>query len=117
MAARILIAEDTQAHAKLIRFGLESAGFEVTVARDGRKAWMEAQLDHFELVITDYKMPDLSGVELCQLLRQDPRYLRTPIILISAFCRELDLSRSRRTWNRRPCPRAADRSSGHQRRQ
>lgn len=97
MAARILVAEDNCAHAKVMRFILTTAGYEVTVAVDGRQAWMAAQREQFDIVITDYKMPDLTGIELCQLLRQDRDYANVPIILVSSFCRELqmDLVRTR----------------------
>lgn len=91
MAARILVAEDHAAHAKLMQFILTAAGFEVTIAVDGREAWMAAQREQFDIVITDYKMPDLTGIDLCQLLRQDRDYAQTPIILVSAFCQELEL--------------------------
>jgi len=91
MAPRILVAEDTSAHAKVLRFCLVGAGYDVTVAVDGRQAWMAAQREQFDLVITDYKMPNMSGIDLCRLLRQDRLYVRTPIILVSAFCQELRL--------------------------
>lgn len=97
MASRILVAEDTGAHAKVMRFCLAAAGYDVTIAVDGREAWMAAQREQFDVVITDYKMPNLSGIDLCRLLRQDRLYAHTPIILVSAFCRELklDLMRTR----------------------
>lgn len=91
MSSRILVAEDNSAHAKVMRFNLASAGYDVTIASDGRQAWMASQRDHFDVVITDYKMPYLTGIDLCQLLRQDRRYAGTPIILVSSFCEELDL--------------------------
>ena len=91
MSSRILVAEDNSAQAKVMRFNLAAAGYDVMIAADGRQAWMASQRDHFDVVITDYKMPYLTGIELCRLLRQDRRYARTPIILVSSFCRELDL--------------------------
>lgn len=91
MSTRILVAEDDSAQAKLMRFNLAAAGYDVMIASDGRQAWMASQRDYFDIVITDYKMPYLTGIDLCHLLRQDRRYARTPIILVSSFCQELDL--------------------------
>lgn len=92
MASRILVAEDDCTQAKVLRFNLVAAGYDVTIASDGRQAWMAAQRGRFDVLITDYKMPYLTGLDLCQLLRQDRRYADLPIILLSSFCRELDMA-------------------------
>ena len=92
MSSRILVAEDNSAQAKVMRFNLAAAGYDVVSAVDGRQAWIASQRDQFDVVITDYKMPYLTGLDLCRLLRQDRRYARTPIILVSSFCQELDLA-------------------------
>ena len=91
MSSRILVAEDNSAHAKVMRFNLAAVGYDVMIAGDGRQAWIASQHDLFDIVITDYKMPYLTGIDLCQLLRHDRRYSDTPIILVSSFCEELDL--------------------------
>ncbi len=97
MASRILVAEDICAHAKVMRCNLAAAGYDVMIAGDGRQAWMASQREQFDIVITDYKMPYLTGIELCRLLRQDRRYAHTPIILVTSYCEEfdMDLIRSR----------------------
>lgn len=95
MSSRILVAEDVSAQAKVMRFNLATAGYDVTIAGDGRQAWIASQRNQFDVVITDYKMPYLTGLDLCRLLRQDRRYADTPIILVSSFCQELDLALTR----------------------
>ncbi len=45
----------------------------------------------FDLVITDYQMPKMTGTDLCRHLRQDDRYYRTPIIFMTAMSRDLDI--------------------------
>ena len=90
---KILVAEDNLALAEVIRFNLEQAGFEVTVAHNGREAYDLSQNDQFDLVLTDHQMPELTGVELCQRLREDERYARTPVIMVTAKGLELDLAR------------------------
>lgn len=94
-AKKILVAEDNLALASVVKFNLERAGFNVTVAQNGREAWDFSQNDQFDLVLTDHQMPELTGVELCQRLREDERYARTPVIMLTAKGLELDLARLR----------------------
>ena len=94
-AKKILVAEDNLALSSVLRFNLERAGFNVTVAQNGREAWDFSQIDQFDLVLTDHQMPELTGVELCQRLREDERYARTPVIMLTAKGLELDLARLR----------------------
>ncbi len=94
-AKKILVAEDNLALAGVLKFNLERAGFQVTVAKNGREAWDFAQNELFDLVVTDHQMPELTGVELCQRMRQDERYAQTPVIMLTAKGLELDLARLR----------------------
>ena len=87
------MAEDNAALAAVIRYNLERAGFRVSVGYNGREAWQLAQDDQFDLVLTDQQMPRISGVELCQLLRQSDQYRDTPIIMLTAKGLELELPR------------------------
>jgi DNA-binding response OmpR family regulator len=82
---RILVAEDNRIFANALCFNLEAAGFSTTIANDGSEALHLAQEDQFDLVIADYRMPKIMGIDLCRRLRQDERYARTPMILISTF--------------------------------
>ena len=87
----LLVAEDDSSLLSIIKFNLEAVGFRVTVAHDGREAWELAQRNHFDLVLTDYGMPETVGPELCRQLRQDDRYAETPLMLMSALHKSLDL--------------------------
>lgn len=89
-AKRILIAEDNPALAAVVRFNLQSAGFETTVAKNGKLALEQTKNTNFDLVITDQQMPLMTGVELCESLRQNDSYTETPIILLTAKAFELD---------------------------
>jgi DNA-binding response OmpR family regulator len=82
--ANILVVEDSLAAAKRLQISLEHAGFSVDIARNGREAWEKAKRRHFDLVITDEQMPVMTGRELCQHLRSDARYRRTPIVFLTA---------------------------------
>ena len=87
---QILVAEDNSAMANVLRFTLSRAGFEVTLARDGREAWEQANVSHFDLIVTDHQMPYLTGVELCRLLRKSDAYREAPILMLTAKRLELD---------------------------
>lgn len=89
---RILIAEDNAALALVVRFHLEQAGFEVTVARHGREAWTLLQNQPFDLLVTDQQMPEMSGCELCKLARTEPAFVELPVIMLTAKGLEMELS-------------------------
>lgn len=80
---KILLADDDPKFQKLMRHILEKHGFEVTVCNDGNEA--KAVIDHkpVELVISDYKMPNMNGVQLLKVLREEGREI--PFILITAY--------------------------------
>ncbi len=87
---RILIAEDNRVLADVMRFNLEAEGFEVTVAHNGRKALGIAQAECFDLIISDYQMPGLSGEELLRGIRADSVNTSAVCVLCSAKGYELD---------------------------
>ena len=90
---RILVAEDNAALASVVRFNLQRAGFQVTVACNGRVAWEAAQEEVFDLIVTDQQMPEMSGCELCAKLRAIDEYRETPMIMLTAKGMELELPR------------------------
>ncbi len=90
---RILLVEDNVILAKVLCFALEAKGFSVQAARNGRAALEFAQQDVFDVVITDHNMPEMNGADLCRHLRADGRYNQTPLIMISGFCRDLDVAK------------------------
>jgi two-component system phosphate regulon response regulator PhoB len=63
---------------------LRNAGFRVLTAHDGAEALEMAQQEHPDLLITDYHMPQLSGLELCQRLKQDEKTSKIPAIMLTA---------------------------------
>ena len=87
----ILVAEDDSALAAIIKFNLTGAGFTVTTAANGHEAWELAQSTHFDMVVTDHRMPEMTGIELCERLRANEGYANTPIVLITGERLGLDL--------------------------
>jgi two-component system chemotaxis response regulator CheY len=90
---RILVAEDNPGIARVVQFNLQRAGYEVTLACNGRLALETAQQAEFDAVITDHQMPEMSGVDLCGRLRQLPGYADTPIVMLTAKRLELNHDR------------------------
>ena len=83
-AKTILVADDESHILHVVSLKLRNAGFRVLTARDGQEALEIAQQEHPDLLITDYHMPQLSGLELCQRLKQDVRTSGIPAIMLTA---------------------------------
>jgi two-component system alkaline phosphatase synthesis response regulator PhoP len=86
----ILVADDETHILHVVSLKLRNAGYLVITARDGQEALEMAQQEKPDLVITDYHMPHLSGLELCQRLKQDPATSAIPAIMLTARGYQLD---------------------------
>ncbi|HEX8525308.1 MAG TPA: response regulator [Tepidisphaeraceae bacterium] len=80
----ILVADDESHILHVVSLKLRNAGFKVLTARDGAEALELAQQENPDLLITDYHMPQLSGIELCQRLKQDEKTSKIPAIMLTA---------------------------------
>jgi CheY-like chemotaxis protein len=94
---RVLVAEDNKVLANVIVFNLKREGFDVFHAPSGDVAWKQLQQEYFDLVITDYQMPNMNGGELTQLIRRQPSLEAIPVILLTAKGLELDNEYCRET--------------------
>ena len=84
MEKTILVADDESHILHVVSLKLRNAGFKVITAQDGAEALELAQQQKPDLLITDYHMPQLSGLELCQRLKQDPATAHIPAIMLTA---------------------------------
>ncbi len=80
----ILVCDDEPHIVHVVATKLRNAGFDVVTAADGAEALDLAMRQPPDLVITDYQMPLLSGLELCAKLRGDPRLQNIPAIMLTA---------------------------------
>jgi DNA-binding response OmpR family regulator len=80
----ILVADDDRHGRFLLNSALSQIGHSVTETENGREAWQAWQRDRHPLVISDWMMPDLDGLELCRRIRSDEASNLTYIILITA---------------------------------
>ncbi|MGC6472874.1 MAG: response regulator [Parvibaculales bacterium] len=92
MMAKVLVADDEINQQELVRANLASNGFEVLTASDGVEAFEQILLNKPDLVILDWMMPRLSGVDLCRKLRNNEETKGMPIIILSARGEETDRS-------------------------
>ena len=89
-AARILIVEDEAAIRTLISFACAAAGYEVECAEDAIKAQTIVENNLPDLILLDYMLPELSGVDWLEKLHADPKTEHLPVIMLTARGSESD---------------------------
>ncbi|MBI4608539.1 MAG: response regulator transcription factor [Candidatus Rokubacteria bacterium] len=82
---KILIAEDDAGTRLLLSTLLEKLGHEPVGAGNGREAWAAFERDYFPVLIADWLMPEMDGLELCRRIRAEPRPKYTYIILLTGL--------------------------------
>lgn len=90
----ILIVEDENDIVTLLRYNLESQGYRTVVAGDGEEALLMAKEHQPHLILLDWMLPLLSGVEVCRQLRRDPQTRPIPVIMLTARGEEADKVRA-----------------------
>lgn len=88
--ATILIVEDEQAIALLIKYNLEKAGYETICVSQGDKVLPIVEKNNPALILLDWMLPEISGLELCKIIRNSPERKNTPIIMLTAKGQEED---------------------------
>jgi DNA-binding response OmpR family regulator len=91
--ATVLVADDDDDVLALVVRRLERSGYKVLAARDGAEALRLAQERVPDLAVLDVMMPQLTGYEVTQRLREDPITERIPVILLTARVQEADVNR------------------------
>ncbi len=89
-APAVLVVEDEKEIVTLLRYNLEKEGYDVTEANDGEEAMMLASEKQPDLVLLDWMLPQLSGIEVCRQLRSRPETRNVPIIMLTARGEEAD---------------------------
>lgn len=79
---QVLIVEDSPAQLALIRRMLEQAGFDVYAETSARAGYERVRADGIQLVVSDWMMPEMDGVEFCRLLRQHDRYVYVILVTV-----------------------------------
>jgi two-component system phosphate regulon response regulator PhoB len=87
---KILVVEDDPALADLIRFNVEAEGYTVAIAETAEDAELRLGEDQFDLVILDWMLPGMSGIELCRRMRRRDNTRTVPILMLTARGEEGD---------------------------
>jgi DNA-binding response OmpR family regulator len=88
--AKLLICDDEVHILRAAEFKLKRAGYDVRTAFDGEEAWEAMQADLPDMLITDYQMPRLDGLQLIARCRETAATAKLPIVLLTAKGLELD---------------------------
>ena len=90
MKPYIIIAEDEDALSTLLAYNLEKEGYDVGTAADGDDALMMIKERQPDLLVCDWMMPKVSGIEVCRRLRQQSTTRNLPIVMLTARSEETD---------------------------
>ena len=90
MDAKILIVEDERDIAELLRYHLQEAGFETDYVRNGADALHRSVEKPPDLIILDLMLPEVDGMIVCRLLKNDPRTKNIPVVMVTAKTEEKD---------------------------
>jgi len=87
---RVLVVEDEPAQLEILAYNLESDGFLVSRARNGEEALLLIREDVPDVIVMDWMMPHLSGIEVCRRLKRNPETRSIPVIILSARSEDED---------------------------
>ena len=90
LQACVLLVEDEQAISSVVRYNLESEGFRVLEASDGDEALAMVRDERPDLVVLDWMLPSISGLEVCRSIRRNKDFKQLPIIMLTARAEEED---------------------------
>ncbi len=90
MTSQILIVEDEPALVAMLRYNLEKEGYQVEEAADGEEGLLKVEEATPDLILLDWMLPRLSGIEVCRRIRRRPETRDVPVILLTARGEEAD---------------------------
>ena len=90
MTAKVLIVEDEAALAEMLRYNLEAEGYAVRHTANGDEAEVLVAEEHPDLVLLDWMLPEVSGIEICRRIRARPDSRNVPILMLTARGEEAD---------------------------
>jgi len=87
---KILLVDDEKDLSEIVKFRLESQGYDVICAYDGQEALDKARDEKPDLIIMDLMLPKLDGYKVCRMLKFDKKYNKIPVIIFTARSQESD---------------------------
>ena len=88
---KILITDDEEPIRELIKYNVEKSGFETVCAENALQAVQFARLEKPGLILLDLMLPDMSGLDVCRILKGDDSTRSIPIIMVTAKTEESDI--------------------------
>jgi len=88
--ATILIVDDEKLSIRMLQALLEKNMHEVIIAMDGQEGLEKAKTENLDLIILDIMMPEINGLKVCRTLKNNFRYNKIPIMILSALAHEDD---------------------------
>ncbi|MEQ8177434.1 MAG: phosphate regulon transcriptional regulator PhoB [Amphiplicatus sp.] len=96
-STRVLVVEDEEALTTLLEYNLGKEDFDVQISGDGEDALMKIDEAQPDIVILDWMLPKISGIEVCRRLRSKPETRNLPVIMLTARSEEADRIRGLET--------------------
>ena len=93
----VLLVEDEPAQREVLVYNLGAEGFDVITADNGEDGLLLVEEDHPDLIILDWMIPQLSGLEVCRRLKSNPKTRQIPVIMLSARAEDVDRVRGLET--------------------
>ncbi|MEQ8707577.1 MAG: response regulator [Rhodospirillales bacterium] len=90
MAKKILIVEDNELNMKLFNDLLQAHGYETLQSKDGKEALKLARDNMPDLILMDIQLPEISGLEITRMLKEDQGLKHIPVIAVTAFAMKGD---------------------------
>ncbi len=90
MKAKVFLVEDDQSIVSLVQYNLQKEGFNVQTSGNGEEAIKDLKNYEPDLILLDWMLPDLSGLNICKSLKKDKKHKNIPIIMLTAKGQEED---------------------------
>lgn len=91
---KVLIVEDESAQLDILKYNLEADGYAIHVARDGEEALLLLEEVDPDIVLLDWMLPKISGIEVCRRMRANAARSRLPVVILSARSDEFDKAKA-----------------------
>ena len=95
--ATVLVVEDEHAQREILLYNLKAEGFFVLSAADGDEALLHLEENTPDLILLDWMLPKVSGIEICRRVKKSKALQTIPVIMLSARCEEFDRVRGLET--------------------
>ena len=94
---KVLLVEDEPAQREVLKYNLQSEGFDVVAAADGDEAILLVEEETPDIIVLDWMLPGISGIEICRRIKSKSHTRSIPVIMLSARAEEVDRVRGLET--------------------